>query len=162
MAKPDILIVDDEEDILELVEYKLAKDGYRPECVATGEDALRVARAKVPDLVILDLMLPGVDGLAVCKILKNDPKTSHVPVIMLTAKGEEADVVAGLELGADDCVWRAAAGTATATASIGKAIPYRATRRSATSRPASTCGWTWPTSTGTRSRCPGSTSWAAR
>jgi len=104
MSKPHILVVDDEEDILELVEYKLAKDGCRPECVTTGEDALRVARAKIPDLVILDLMLPGVDGLEVCKILKSDPKTSHVPIIMLTAKGEEADVVVGLELGADDYV----------------------------------------------------------
>lgn len=104
MSKPRVLVVDDEEDILELVRYNLAKEGYRVQCVATGEEALAAARQGVPDLVVLDLMLPGVDGLEVCRILRRDPKTSHVPILMLTAKGEEADVVAGLELGADDYV----------------------------------------------------------
>jgi two-component system, OmpR family, alkaline phosphatase synthesis response regulator PhoP len=104
MSKAFVLVVDDEEDILELVRYNLAKDGYKVGCVATGEEALKAARSQPPDLIVLDLMLPGVDGLDVCRILKNDPKTSHVPVVMLTAKGEEADVVAGLELGADDYV----------------------------------------------------------
>lgn len=104
MAKPRVLVVDDEEDILELVRYNLAKEGFRLRCVATGEDALATARAELPDLIVLDLMLPGLDGLEVCRILKRDPKTAHVPIVMLTAKGEEADVVAGLELGADDYV----------------------------------------------------------
>jgi two-component system alkaline phosphatase synthesis response regulator PhoP len=104
MAGKRILVADDEEDILELVAYNLTRDGYRVECVMTGEQALKQARADVPDLIVLDLMLPGVGGLDVCKILKNDPKTSSIPVVMLTAKGEEADIVAGLELGADDYV----------------------------------------------------------
>jgi two-component system phosphate regulon response regulator PhoB len=102
MPREEILIVDDEEDILELVEYNLAKGGYRTSCVATGEDAVKHARSKLPDLVVLDLMLPEMDGLDVCKVLKNDQKTSHIPIVMLTARGEEADIVAGLELGADD------------------------------------------------------------
>jgi two-component system alkaline phosphatase synthesis response regulator PhoP len=104
MAKPCVLVVDDEEDILELVRYNLAKEGHRVRCVATGEEALEAARADVPDLVILDLMLPGLDGLEVCRALKRDPETAHIPILMLTAKGEEADVVAGLEMGADDYV----------------------------------------------------------
>ena len=104
MAKENILIVDDEEDVLELVRYNLDKNGYNTETATTGEEALTKARAKLPDLVILDLMLPGIDGLEVCKKLKNDTKTQHIPVIMLTAKGEEADIVTGLELGADDYV----------------------------------------------------------
>ena len=104
MARKSILVVDDEEDICELVRYSLAKDGYKVTCVGTGERALDVARAKVPDLIVLDLMLPGLDGLEVCKILKHDAKTQHIPIVMLTAKGEESDVVAGLELGADDYV----------------------------------------------------------
>src|SRR5262245_2924609 len=92
-----ILVVDDEEDLLELVNYNLSKEGYRVRCVATGEDALAEARKTLPDLIVLDLLLPSVDGLEVCRLLKSDPKTHHVPVIMLTAKSEEADVVAGLE-----------------------------------------------------------------
>ena len=104
MAKEHILVVDDEEDICELVRYNLAKDGYKVECIGTGEQALKMARSKLPDLIVLDLMLPGIDGLDVCRALKLDSKTSHIPVIMLTAKGEEADIVAGLELGADDYV----------------------------------------------------------
>jgi two-component system phosphate regulon response regulator PhoB len=97
-----ILVVDDEKEIRELVSYNLTKHGYRVLAVASGEDALREARERPPDLVVLDLMLPGVDGLEVCKRLKNDRRTSHVPVVMLTAKGDEPDVVVGLELGADD------------------------------------------------------------
>ncbi len=104
MAKENILIVDDEEDVLELVRYNLDKNGYNTETATTGEEALAKARAKLPDLVILDLMLPGIDGLEVCKKLKSDVKTQYIPVIMLTAKGEEADIVTGLELGADDYV----------------------------------------------------------
>ncbi len=104
MANEKILVVDDEEDILELVRYNLAKNGYKTVCVGTGEDALKAAKSESPDLIILDLMLPGVDGLEVCKILKADSRTSAIPIVMLTAKGEEADVVTGLELGADDYI----------------------------------------------------------
>ncbi|MBI5115188.1 response regulator [Candidatus Poribacteria bacterium] len=104
MPKEHVLVVDDEEDILELVEYNLAKNGFNVKCVATGEDALEVARDQLPDLIVLDLMLPGVEGLEVCKRLKGDPKTQSIPIVMLTAKGEEPDIVAGLELGADDYV----------------------------------------------------------
>lgn len=104
MAKEKILVVDDEEDILELVRYNLDKDGYKITCALTGEEALKKARAEIFDLIILDLMLPGIDGLEVTRKLKDDPKTRGVPVIMLTAKGEESDVVAGLELGADDYI----------------------------------------------------------
>lgn len=104
MARESILVVDDEEDILELVNYNLAKAGYKVHCVATGGEAVKSARETIPDLVVLDLMLPGLDGLEVCTLLKNDPKTSEAAIIMLTARGEEADVVRGLELGADDYI----------------------------------------------------------
>ena len=104
MAKESVLVVDDERDILELVKYNLDKEGYQVTVVTTGEDALAAARTKLPDIVILDLMLPGVDGLEVCRRLKADPKTRTIPIVMLTAKGDEADVVTGLELGASDYV----------------------------------------------------------
>jgi two-component system phosphate regulon response regulator PhoB len=104
MAKENILIVDDEEDVLELVRYNLDKNGYNIQTATSGEEALKKARIKVPDLIILDLMLPGIDGLEVCKKLKGDSKTEVIPIIMLTAKGEETDIVTGLELGADDYV----------------------------------------------------------
>jgi len=104
MARETILVVDDEHDILELVSYNLTKGGYKVSRAASGEEALKLARAKPPDLAVLDLMLPGMDGLEVCKALKQDAKTAHVPIMMLTARGEEADVVTGLELGADDYV----------------------------------------------------------
>jgi two-component system alkaline phosphatase synthesis response regulator PhoP len=104
MAKEQILVVDDEEDILELLRYNLQKEGYQVICSANGEDAVARAKADVPDVIVLDLMLPGMDGLEVCKILKNNPKTANIPIIMLTAKGEEADIVTGLELGADDYI----------------------------------------------------------
>jgi two-component system phosphate regulon response regulator PhoB len=99
-----VLVVDDEDDLLELVRYNLAKDGYDVECVGSGEQALLSARANPPDLVVLDLMLPAVDGLEVCRRLKADAKTRDVLIVMLTAKGEEADMVAGLERGADDYI----------------------------------------------------------
>jgi two-component system phosphate regulon response regulator PhoB len=104
MANEHILVVDDEEEILELVEYNLAKVGYHVFCVNTGEKALEATRTRLPDLIILDLMLPGIDGLDVCKAIKNNPKTQHIPIVMLTAKGEESDIVIGLELGADDYI----------------------------------------------------------
>lgn len=104
MAHEHILVVDDERDILELVEYNLRKEGYVVTGVTSGEDAMAATRAKTPDLVVLDLMLPGVDGLEVCRRLKADVNTRAVPVVMLTAKGTEADIVTGLELGAADYV----------------------------------------------------------
>ena len=104
MAKERILVVDDEEDILELVRFNLAREGYPVICTTSGEETLKIVQKEDPDLIVLDLMLPGIDGLDVAKALKNDPKTRDIPIIMLTAKGEEADVVTGLELGADDYV----------------------------------------------------------
>ena len=104
MAREHILVVDDEESILELIRYNLNRNGYETSCASTGEEALRLARSKAPSLILLDLMLPGMDGLEVCRILKHDPKTSRIPVLILTARGEEADIVVGLELGADDYV----------------------------------------------------------
>lgn len=104
MAKEHILVVEDEEDILELLRYNLNKEGYRVTAVLSGEEALRTARSHPPDLIVLDLMLPGIDGLTVCRRLKEDAKTRDCPLIILTAKGEEADIVAGLELGADDYI----------------------------------------------------------
>jgi two-component system phosphate regulon response regulator PhoB len=102
MSKAKILVVDDEEDIRELVALNLAPEGFDVLACDTGECALDTARRKQPDLIILDLMLPGIDGLEVCKTLKADAKTKHIPIVMLTAKGEEADIVTGLEVGADD------------------------------------------------------------
>ena len=104
MPKEKILIVDDEEDILSLVEYNLRKEGYRTIGVKTGEAALQLVEEETPDLIILDLMLPEMDGLEVCRILKSNENTSDIPIIMLTAKGEETDIVVGLEIGADDYV----------------------------------------------------------
>ena len=104
MAKESILVVEDEDDIREPLRYNLANEGYRVVWAASEEKALNAVRASLPDLVLLDLMLPGLDGLEVCRSLKQDPQTRNLPIIMLTAKGEEADIVAGLELGADDYV----------------------------------------------------------
>jgi two-component system phosphate regulon response regulator PhoB len=103
-AKPRVLVVDDEEDLLELVRYNLSKEGYEVECVSSGEQALLAARRSLPDLIVLDLMLPAVDGLEVCRRLKADPATRDSPIVMLTAKSEEGDVIVGLERGADDYV----------------------------------------------------------
>jgi two-component system, OmpR family, alkaline phosphatase synthesis response regulator PhoP len=104
MARGTILVVDDEEDIQELLTLNLVREGYDVVTAGTGEQALELAQAQQPALTVLDLMLPGIGGLDVCKILKNNNKTSHIPVIMLTAKSEESDIVAGLELGADDYI----------------------------------------------------------
>jgi len=104
MSSKTILVVDDEEDILELLDYNLSKDGFRVVRAATGEKALELAKSERPDLIVLDLMLPGVDGLDVCKLIRAERSTSSIPIVMLTAKGGEADIVLGLELGADDYV----------------------------------------------------------
>src|SRR3989339_1628417 len=103
-AKARILVVDDETDILELVRFNLVREGFAVTCAETGEKAVEQARAHAPDLIILDLMLPGMDGLDVCKVLKSTLTTAQIPILMLSARGEDADVVAGLELGADDYV----------------------------------------------------------
>jgi len=97
-----ILVVDDELDILELLHYNLAKLGYDVTCANSGEDALTKLTLCQPNLVLLDLMLPGIDGLEVCKAMKRDALMANIPIIMLSARGEEADIVTGLELGADD------------------------------------------------------------
>ena len=102
MAREHILVVDDEEDLQELLRYNLEKEGFSVTCVSSGEEALAQIKKKSPSLVLLDLMLPGIDGFDVCRKLKSDSSTSGIPVVMLTAKGEDADIVAGLELGADD------------------------------------------------------------
>lgn len=102
MVQAHILVVDDEPDLLELVYYNLTKSGYRVVCVKSGEEALRQIRSCPPDLMVLDLLLPGIDGLELCKLLKGNPQTAALPIIMLTARSEEAEVVTGLELGADD------------------------------------------------------------
>jgi len=104
MTEQQILVIEDEEDILEVITYNLTIEGYRVAGVTSGEDGLKAARDDPPNLIILDLMLPGIDGLEVCKILKHDDRTAHIPIVMLTAKGEETDIVTGLELGADDYI----------------------------------------------------------
>src|SRR5262245_3602172 len=100
----DVLVVEDEPDIRRLVVLHLERDGFRCRTAANGSDALRAAKAAVPDLVVLDLMLPELDGLEVCRRLRRDASTAGVPIIMLTAKSDEVDRVVGLEVGADDYV----------------------------------------------------------
>lgn len=97
-----ILIIEDEADLAELVAFNLEKDGYRPLIALDGRSGLESARSNLPDLILLDLMLPGIPGIELCKILKGSEKTARIPVIMLTAKGEEIDRVVGFEVGADD------------------------------------------------------------
>ncbi|MFH1541704.1 MAG: response regulator [bacterium] len=99
-----ILIIEDEEDIVEALAYNLIKENYKILKAYDGQAGLRLARARIPDLILLDLMLPGIDGIDVCKQIKQDQKTKHIPIIMLTAKSGEVDKVLGLELGADDYV----------------------------------------------------------
>ncbi|MDA8241753.1 MAG: response regulator [Nitrospiraceae bacterium] len=97
-----ILVVDDEPDIVELVAYNLQKEGFIVSSASDGEDALAKIREEKFDFIILDLMLPGMPGMEICRVLRNDPKTKNLPIIMLTAKGEEVDKILGLEVGADD------------------------------------------------------------
>ena len=104
MAKPKILIVEDDPDISELIHFNLEKAGYQTVRAEDGEQALRLAQKHPPDLILLDLLLPGLNGLEVCRRLKRDPATQHIPIMMVTAKGEEMDRVVGLELGAEDYV----------------------------------------------------------
>ena len=104
MAKPKIIIVEDDPDILELLHFNLEKEGYQTFRTENGEQAVILAQKQSPDLILLDLLLPGIDGLEVCRRLKRDPALQHIPIIMVTAKGEEMDRVVGLELGADDYI----------------------------------------------------------
>jgi two-component system phosphate regulon response regulator PhoB len=99
-----ILVVEDEEDIRELIRYNLSKNGFEVLCAASGEEGLALAGEAKPSLIVLDIMLPGIDGLQVCKTLKSDPELRSIPIVMVSARGEEEDVVLGLELGADDYV----------------------------------------------------------
>jgi two-component system phosphate regulon response regulator PhoB len=103
-VKTKILVVDDEPDVLDLVTYNLNQAGFQTETAIDGADALRKARSTEPDLIVLDLMLPEMDGLEVCKLLRRDAKTSAIPIIMLTARANEIDRIVGLELGATDYV----------------------------------------------------------
>ena len=104
MSEKLITIVDDEEDILELVGHHLKREGFKVKEFHNGRDFLSFLESVVPDLAVLDIMLPGIDGLEICRMLKSKTSTSSVPIIMLTAKASEADIVVGLELGADDYI----------------------------------------------------------
>jgi len=104
MSKNTVLIVEDEEDIRTLLTYNLGKEGFSVTAVESGELGLQHAIENHPDLIILDLMLPGMDGLSVCRALKNSDNTRQIPIIIASAKGEEADIITGLEMGADDYV----------------------------------------------------------
>ena len=104
MAKGKILIVEDDRDIVEMVEYNLQEEGYVTISALNGEGGVNLAGSEQPDLIILDIMLPVIDGFEVCRTLKSDDKTSHIPIIILSAKSQETDKVVGLELGADDYV----------------------------------------------------------
>lgn len=104
MDRAHILVVEDDADILELVRHALTRDGYKVTGVTNGGEALPAIRKETPDIIVLDLMLPGMDGLEICRALKSETSLSNTPIIMLTAKGEESDIVAGLELGADDYI----------------------------------------------------------
>jgi len=104
MKKGTILVIDDEKDLIELVRYNLEKEGFDVIAATDGQSGLEVIRKHRPDLVVLDLMMPGLDGLQVCQRLRADPRSGRIPVIMLTAKATEADRIVGLELGADDYI----------------------------------------------------------
>ena len=102
MKKPKIVVIEDEVDILEVINYNLSKEGFDVCSALDGEDGLALIKKEVPDLVLLDLMLPGLDGIEICRKLKTDYSTRSIPIIMVTAKGEESDIVLGLGMGADD------------------------------------------------------------
>jgi len=100
----EILVIDDEKDIVQTIEYNLLKEDFKVAKAYDGQAGLKLAKEKIPDLIILDLMLPTIPGTEVCKILKNNPETKNIPIIMLSAKGSETDKIVGLELGADDYI----------------------------------------------------------
>jgi two-component system phosphate regulon response regulator PhoB len=100
----NVLIIEDERDLAELLAFNLEKEGYTASCVHDGKLGLEQAAADLPDLILLDIMLPGLLGTEVCKALRKDPRTAHIPIIMITAKGDEIDRVVGFEVGADDYI----------------------------------------------------------
>ena len=102
MKKSKIVVIEDEVDILEVINYNLSKEGFDVCSALDGEEGLALIKKEVPDLVLLDLMLPGLDGIEICRKLKTDYSTRSIPIIMVTAKGEESDIVLGLGMGADD------------------------------------------------------------
>lgn len=104
MSREQIIIIEDEADIRDVLEYNLEREGYKVLTAVDGQKGLELIQEKIPDLVLLDLMLPKLDGLEVCRRLKNDAETTSIPIIMVSAKGEERDIVLGLELGADDYI----------------------------------------------------------
>ncbi|MDD4051043.1 MAG: response regulator transcription factor [candidate division Zixibacteria bacterium] len=104
MSKEHLLVIEDDEDIRELIRINLVKDGFRVTCVEEGASAMKAIQGTTFDLVLLDLMLPDMHGLDICKFLRRDPKTASLPVVIVTAKREDADIVVGLELGADDYI----------------------------------------------------------
>ena len=104
MSRQSVLVVEDEEDIMEVIRFNLEKEGYEVNQALSGEKALQVIENNLPSLVLLDLMLPGINGLDLCRIFKQNARTKAIPVIMLTAKSEDADIVAGLEMGAEDYI----------------------------------------------------------
>ncbi|HEU5394521.1 MAG TPA: response regulator, partial [Candidatus Methylomirabilis sp.] len=104
MAKETLLIIEDERDIIEIIQYNFEREGYTVLSATNGEKGLEIARTRRPAAVLLDLMLPGLDGIEVAKRLRRDPETRETAIIMLTAKGEESDVILGLGVGADDYV----------------------------------------------------------
>ena len=104
MAKKEILVVEDEKDLTELIKYNLEKEGFQVFSASNGEEGLKLVQRKRPALVLLDLMLPVIDGLEVCRRIKKDPQTAATPVVILTVKDAEADIVSGLEVGADDYI----------------------------------------------------------
>lgn len=104
MSKPPVLIVEDETDIAQLIEHHLQREGYDARIVASGSEALARIEREAPALVLLDIMLPDLDGLEVCRRIKREDSTRDIPIIMVTAKGEESDIVVGLELGAEDYI----------------------------------------------------------
>jgi two-component system phosphate regulon response regulator PhoB len=104
MSKKHILVAEDDETIAELIRYNLEKNGFRVSCQVSGEKTLLQAGTDLPELILLDILLPGIDGIQVCRLLRAEEKTRSVPIIMVTAKGEEADIVEGLEAGADDYI----------------------------------------------------------
>ncbi len=104
MNKKHILVIEDESDIQELIQFNLTREGFKVSGYTSGEAGLTAVQKVKPDLILLDLMLPGIDGLEICRQLKKDSKTENIPIIMITAKAEESDIVTGLEMGADDYI----------------------------------------------------------
>ena len=104
MSKPTILIIEDERALVEVLTYNLRKEGFEIQSATDGQDGLRRAQTTLPDLIVLDLMLPVIEGLEVCRVLKSGSRTRDIPLIMLTARSEEVDEIVGFQMGADDYV----------------------------------------------------------